>query len=511
MAAFAQSEDELPLNDSLYNSIEESNNLQIYGDSKGTPNKVLSLRNLCPPIKSDKSPNTGLSWAVAIAQTMSIQYKDLTNQQEFFSYQFIYDLLPKESPERCSLAKDWMVDTKKILETRGTLTIHQYPFTKIDCSRKPTTIQITQARKYCVRSFNRLFQVVASNESISIGGKIHNIKSSLNRKHPVVLCMIADNEFLSIKSEQWNPTFKSKAKLNTIVVIGYDENKQLFEVMGQSTNWGKNGFAYISFKDLVYAKYAFELVMNDVASPSLLIIADTKPRKIEKQQQIVIHNDKKEEKIERPSKPVFPDKKINLSGELIVNQVTNVGEYQKVILQRTESGYYKMPSIYSTDAQFQLISQKSQSGSYVYVFSVDPQGKAEIHFPYEHNPNTKNKVYGMTISPVIPNENTQVVIPSPRIEIDENGNSKRIERALTKTNEGTDWLVVLHSDRRLEGELDGLVAQLYQHNRDFMSQFASVFGDRLVDKNNVWFDGSSFKAALSEGYIVPMIIKIEAK
>lgn len=514
--AFAQIEDELPINDSLYNSIEESNML-LYGDSKeGSAGKTFhSLKRFCPPFNVANQNISGLSWTVAISQTMTMQFAEMngwsSNQisQEVFSYQFLYDLLPKTNPKSCKLGKDWIVETKNILEEIGTTTIKEYPFKTIDCNRRPTEQQIRKAHRYSVRSFNRIFEVSLSNEGISTGGKIFGIKRCLDRNHPVVLCIIADEQFRNLKSENWKPSYASKSSLQTIVIVGYDENRKAFEVMGQSANWGKQGFAYIHYQDLVMAKYGFEIIMNIKATPSPTIVKVKvqKPKPIPSQPTPIYNPETVKPSI------IIADEDVTLSGELVVNEVIDYDKYEAVNIQRNQNGYYEMPRIYPKYSQFQLISQKSQVGSYVYVFSIDPSGKAEIHYPFQCNPNKPNEVYGMSvvsISPVIPNENTQVVIPTPRSETDENGNTKRIERALSKELSGTDWLVVLHSDRRLEGEINELVAQLYQHNSDFMKRFKQVFGDRLIDKQHVNYTGASFKANTKKGYIVPMIIKLEA-
>lgn len=511
---FAQIEDELPINDSLYASIEESNML-VFGDTKDTSPKMAaySLKKFCPTFNVPNQRISGLNWTVAISQAMTMQYAEMNgltqNQinQEAFSYQFLYDLLPKSSSRSCQLSNNWMVETKELLEETGITTIKQYQFDKIDCTRKPTQEQIRQARRYCVRSFNRIFEVKLSDESISTGGKIFSIKRCLERNHPVVLCMIADEQFRNLKSENWKRTYASKSSLQTIVIVGYDESRKAFEVMGTSANWGKQGFAWVSYQDLEMAKYGFEIIMNIKATPSKTIVKV----KIQKPKP---NTPSRPIKVYQPVKPatVISEENVTLTGELVVNEVIDYDNYRKVSLRQSAAGYYELNTACQVGSQFQLLNQQAQKGSYLYVFSIDPTGKAEIHYPYEWKPN-QDEQYGLgvrTISPVVPEEKSQVVIPTPRVETDEKGNSKRIERALTKESKGTDWLVVLYSDRRLEGELNDLVAQLYMHNRDFMPRFYQTFGDRLISKKDVAFNDGRFKANTHKGYIVPMILKLEA-
>ncbi len=204
--AFAQNEGDLPFNDSLYNSLEETNNLDVFGgvnDEKGLKN-VKNLKRLCPPFNVSKTQNGNIGWTIAVAQTMSIQYKELNNQQQLFSYQFIYDALPKTGKNQCSLSENWIAETKTILENKGTLTVQQYTFTSNDCNRKPDSKLLQQAKKNSVRSFNRVFAVNSTNESISIGGKIERIQKCLDHNHPVVLCIVADEQFRNLTNETWS-------------------------------------------------------------------------------------------------------------------------------------------------------------------------------------------------------------------------------------------------------------------------------------------------------------------
>jgi hypothetical protein len=508
--AFTQTEGELPINDSLYNAIEESNNLDVFGGvngEKGIKN-IISLKRLCPPQNPSKTTNSDMGWTVAVAQTMSMQYKDLNSEQQLFSYQFIYDALPKVSNKQCSFSKNWMVETKTLLETKGMLTIQEYSFTASDCNRKPDSKLITKAKRNCVRSFNRVFDVKPTDGSISLGGKIESIQKCLDRNHPVILCIVADEQFRNLKSSTWNPTVQSTSSLQTVVVVGLDEKNKVIEVMGNYSSWGKSGFAYIRYQDIIYAKYAFEIVMTPQPTPQTELATNTptQSRINTTKPPIPQKTNQSDRKINKPE-PIVENNQITLSGELIVNKVIDMNKFQKVEINRKNVGFYEMTEDCKLKDQFQLISQKSQTGSFVYVFSVDPNGKAEVHYPI-----IKTDEYGMSvtkISPVVPSENSQVVIPEPRFETNTDGNRKRIEQALSKTVAGADWLVVLHSDRRID-EIDDLVAQLNHHNRDFMPTFKRTFGDRLIDKYYVSYNGSSFRANTNKGYIVPMIIKIEA-
>lgn len=517
LVGFAQSEveNDLPLNDSLYQALPESNML-LFGDSNygAAPQTAHSLRPYCPVPVAQKQAIGGLSWTVAITQTMTIQWAQTNGwnagqiQSQALSYSFLYDLLPKAAPNSCKLSRDWIQQTKHLLQDIGTVRIMDYNPKTIDCSSRPADQLLRQARQYSVRSFDRLFEVSSTDDGMSLGGKLFKIRRCLERNHPVVLCLQVDEAFQQLRKDTWIPSTDPKRYyLQTVVVIGYDENRKAFEIMNsQGTTWGNGGFAWIRYSDIVRAKYGFEIITKPpkpqattlARRPSSPSYSVTRPASVIK-----------------PAKPATEDNEgaSRLTGQLVLNEVVGYDQYKTVPLSYQSAGYYQPGKTYPVSSQFQLVSQQAQEGSYVYVFSVDPKGKAEVHYPYQWNAQDPSQ-YGMgivTLSPVVPEAKSQVVIPQPRITYDERGKMIRTERALSKEAAGADWLVVLYSDRRLDNELNDLVGQLNRHNRDFIPRFKDVFGNRLVAEKDIQYSPNGFSARTQKGYIIPQIIKLEAQ
>jgi hypothetical protein len=520
----AQIEDELSINDSLYNSIEESNMNIFGGKGSGLTLSVVSLRKYCTNTSVKPSSIKGYNWATAISQTMTIQYAQMNgfsmNQisEQALSPQFLYELLPKASSRSCKLSRNWILDTKRLLERIGTTTIQNYPLeNKIDCNRRINEEQAQQYKRFSVRSFNRIFGVGSSDNEITNSDKIFGIKSCLDRNHPIVLCLIADENFRNLRSDIWRPSNSSGGSIQTVVVVGYDERRRMIEVMGtQGSAWGNNGFTWIRYDDLVMAKYGFEIIMNSRATASQTVVKLKVKTKVK--QTTIERTETTSVVVTAPTSQNEPDnndddtEKVVLSGKLILNEVDGYENYKPTVLKKNQGGYYTTTKNYQVGSQFQLVAEQAQKGSYVYVFSVDPAGKAEIHFPYDWKPQQAED-FGLgnhPLSPAVPEEKSQVIIPLPRIEVNEDGNATQIPRALTKEVKGTDWLVVLFSDRRLENEINELVTQLSQHNNDFIPHFQGVFGNRLIKNQDLRFNNTFFEANAQKGYIVPMIIKLEA-
>ena len=465
----------------------------------------------------------GLSWTAAISRAMSLQigmqqqWSRGKIEKEIFSPYFLYDLLPKASSSSCRLRPDWMKQTQQLLVTTGNVKFSDYSFHTIDCNRRPSPQLINSVERCQVRSFTKLFFSDQSDKSASIGEKQFIMKRSLGRNHPVVVCMLVDQHFNQMKTDTWSPKFSSgKSRFQAVVVVGYDDNRQAFEVSNSAgKNWGKGGFAWIRYQDLIYAKYGFELIFGDQP----MIAKKNHVNKTIVNQPTIAH--KKSAKPGQPkSQPAKPApmtnevsegvaQMVSLHGSLLLNEVNSNGDFTEVRTTGNAKGFYELTKKYAVFSQFQMIGSSTKPGSYVYVLSVDPRGKAELHYPYRRS-------YGLgvsdVVSPVIPDEQSQIVIPEPSVRYDESGNQVRKDQVFTKEYAGTDWLITLYSDRRLDREITDLLSDLQGHNKDFPSRFQSVFGKFMIPDYQVRHERDLMKfetKLLSKAYVVPVILKIE--
>jgi hypothetical protein len=521
LIGFAQSvEEEFPFDDESYNQQEEILN---YGSPVGNnPSNVRSIKNFCPsPSNLPKSP-AGMSLSIAIAHAMTIQFgqknnwsKEVINKEHFSDY-FLWDMLNKtQTSEGCKLQKDYVGQVKRVLEKIGNLKARDYTEPK-PCGEKPDLSSLIPLKKYSVKECSKLIP----DRKASVGTKQYAIKRSLKeRQHPVILVMSFDESFRNLKgSTVWMPSSSATLFNHTVLVVGYDDNKQLLEIFNPAwgSQWGNGGFASIRYQDLTYANYAWELMIDTDEDEEIVVNSKTTKTKVTniEKEEITSVTIQKKKVSEQPQKPK-ESLKYNTVGEFKLKiPVFGVGDnytFQEVSVSKKGS-VFEPNQPWKVNKQFQLVSNGTE-GKYIYVFSIDPKGKAEIHFPQNialNNLGADSK----PVSPIIADKNTQVVIPQPSISYDENGTQKIIENALTQVHEGIDWVVVLYSDKRIDERLPNMVNTLANHQQDLVVKFKEVFGENLVEDSKIRFQGGSmkFEAKTDEKrFIIPIILKTVTK
>lgn len=506
----------LEMNDSLYNSLESGN--MLFGDThSGSISKSYSLRAYCPLLRMPVLG--GLGWTAAVSKAMGIQLgmmKQWTREKiekEIFSPYFLYDMLPKASAGSCKLRRDWPRETQQLLLTTGNVKNSEYPGGGPDCSRTPSSALIRAARQYQVRSFTKLFNIDQTDNNVGSGQKQFMIKRSLLRNHPVVVCIMADRGFLKLGQETWIPDFSgSESVFQAVVVVGYDDQKQAFEIAGSSgKEWGKDGFAWIRYSDLIFSKYGFEMMLMEPEMSS----DNTKPQKTgtpkPSDQRVAKVRQGKQSKPAAPRTPVhsYAENK-GLKGHLVVNTVNEQGDFVPVQVQRDNGGFYQALGDYQVSSQFQIIGTGARPGSYIYVLSIDPAGRSSLHYPYglEQTNGTSQRQ-----SPLVMDAESQFVIPQPVVRYDVSGNQLRKEQVFIKEYAGTDWLVTLFCDRRLDNEILTLVQRLSGHNKDFLEQFREVFSPYLLAADQVKIQPQKMKFETVPGAktgVAAVILRIDA-
>ncbi|MCF0051618.1 hypothetical protein LXM25_16235 [Dyadobacter sp. LJ53] len=481
----------LEVNDSVYNSIESANMLYGAALPEAAP-KNLSLRMYCP--LAPVTASGGLIWTAAISKAMSImlgygkQWSREQVENQAFSPYFLFDMLPKVSIESCGFHKEWIKQTQDLLVNIGNVKLTKYSQGAADCHNRPSEL-LNKVDRYLVRAMTRLFVNNPTDDLASIGQKQFVIKRCLGRKHPVVLCIMADEGFVNLKTDVWAPGSCMKS-LQTVVVTGYDDQRQAFEITHPiGKNWGKGGFAWIRYADLGHAKYAFEFTMEDRP-----VLARESEKNIARHQK-------------SNTGTHIPDRSV-LYGTLVLNSVNTEGNYIPVALTSHPAGYYEPDRRYDVLSQFQLLGTGAAK-SYVYVLGVDPDGKAQLHYPHQK----EYKEDSPRISSAMLSEaQSQVVIPEPILTYDVNGNQIRKEQVFIKERQGTDWLAAIFSNKRMDREITVLIRELDGHSTDFLSRFQQVFGKYLKPKSMVNFekDHMKFKSSpLPDASLVPVILKLE--
>ncbi len=101
--------------------------------------------------------------------------------------------------------------------------------------------------KYKIQNFLLIYR-----EEVRARQKIFETRKALMRGNPVMVEMKVPSNFQSLgKAKIWEDASKADKKETAhLIVVGYDENKEAFEVMSTyGNNWGRNGYLWIPFDD----------------------------------------------------------------------------------------------------------------------------------------------------------------------------------------------------------------------------------------------------------------------
>jgi hypothetical protein len=383
--------------------------------------------------------------------------------QRALSALFIYNQVKGSG---CGAGTTFKEAFDKVLKLQGDVRIQDFEGKQQDCNLKPNQQQVQKAAAHRILSYQRLFD---KDDRADV--KVFKVKKSLAAHKPVVIGMGVTNAFKDYDGK--TSFFKmpdAGGSGHAMVVIGYDDKEDCFEILNSwGENWGQKGFCKIKYAD--FAKHtanAYHLILPTQPSPT-------------------------------------PNQNVALTGHFdfrAYNPATN----QLTSTPVTFNGAY-----YETDRndwtvgqRFQLMVNEIKKDKYLYVFSVDPQGKAQIHFPKRA---TFGGIYvGKTEGALVPYDQAAIVIPQP-IDGQNNG--------LIKEAVGADWLCILYADQPVpDAELLQRVEQTSGTGNDFTQKLQKAFGNRLIPANQAGYESKQmrFKTnATHSNYIVPLVLKVEAR
>ena len=196
--------------------------------------------------------------------------------------------------------------------------------------------------------------------------------------------------------------------------------------------------------------------------------------------------------------------KIFLSGKFNFLRFTGqFNSYSEPVFEEAkvlgEKNIYTLSNrLWKVGDKFQLQVVPSFSNGYIYVLSVDPTNKKEVHWPKNEMFNAKFK--GEFQSGLSPFSEGVIKIPD--------ANS-----VLKLAHQGTDHLIILFSEKKInepfmEYLLDNLhldaVENLYQ-------SLTEILGEHQIPTSEVHFDKElmQFKAITrNSGAIIPLVLKI---
>lgn len=103
--------------------------------------------------------------------------------------------------------------------------------------------------KHRISNYIKLFQPTTRPQQ-----KLYDLRKAITRGNPVIVELQINNEFKNLRQARiWNPMEGDKTPAGThyVVVVGYDENKKMVEILNSwGREWGNNGYIWINYDDL---------------------------------------------------------------------------------------------------------------------------------------------------------------------------------------------------------------------------------------------------------------------
>lgn len=453
--------------------------------SKAELPAAVDLSPYCPEVRHQGYIFSCVGWAAGYG-ALSIQ-RAILNQctdkqvitRNAHSALFLYNQIKTEDCNKGSR----ITDALNFLSQNGDCLARQFDFDVNDCQSRPDSLVANTAKRYAIEDFLTLF---GSKEEAS--EKVIRVKKALAKNKPVVIGMLVLRNFYDLKNAQyWHPSIGNTAPAggHALVVVGYDDRKEAFRLMNSwGKNWGDGGYIWVKYKDFGdFCKYAYVLYL--VAPEKLHVPAETATSTI----------------TETPQ----PDEKhlLELAGNFEFRHLSGWMEQSgQPIFESAEAVsqghvYQLKKKDWAVGQLFQLLAETQRDDEYLYVFSVDAQQQVHFHWPRQAGLN--EKFDGKNESALMLTGG-QIAIPGAT-------------KALKIAAPGTDRLVMLFSKRKID-TVRKLAEAISRKPGNFSDNLLQMLGKYAVPQADITYASNhiGFSAATrSEGFIVPLVLEVEAR
>lgn len=218
---------------------------------------AVSLRQYAPTPLNQGEQGSCVGWASAYAARTILEAATLgvPPNNVAFSPSFLYNQIGIRG---CQGA--YTGEALEHMRTKGLIQFSKFPYNPNSCTKKPTASQLAEARQYRIRGYNRLTKT-GRNYDVDLEA----VKQNIAQGAPVIIAAKVPNSFMNmLGKKRWRPTTMEARNVNNLgghamCLIGYDDNRQEFEIQNSwGTQWGDNGFVFISYKDFkVFCREAY--------------------------------------------------------------------------------------------------------------------------------------------------------------------------------------------------------------------------------------------------------------
>jgi Papain family cysteine protease len=448
------------------------------------PIKV-SLRKYCPVAGNQYRIGACVGWAVGYNALTILRavHANVTDKalitQKANSAAFVYNQVRLESETDCNQGA-YIEDALQLLQNRGDCLESTFNYTGAsDCRSKPEALTFTEAVLYRIRDYAAVFPVQEVGKN-----KVSSVCKVLATKTPIVVGMGVTKSFLDVLPGQkrWDPTPEEAIdSYHAMVVVGYDNVEKHFELLNSfGSAWGKNGLIEVKYDDFErLCRYAYVMTLENSGEQAFSPVKTT------------------------VASPVPVDKDLLLSGEFVFRQPSGSAETadgQDIFLfEEVPTRWIEAEGLYTTGQPqfavgdvFQLLAREIPKGRYAYVFSQNPEGTVNLHFP-------KNNA----TADFFLDETAEIILPEE-------------DKVLQLSTPGDDYLCILYSYNKITDIESRLAALERQPAALFPEKIKRVFGDLLIAPDQLQYNpttmGFTAEARPDLGKVaVPMILRVRAQ
>lgn len=193
-----------------------------------------SIKPYMMPVRELGIRGTEMSYALAICLEYYINLE--SNYKANLSPDFIALSLKNAGK------KGTMADGLELLTTQGTVSAAILPY---DAGMLTNAVYATQ--KYKINNYLQMFRALTKPRQ-----KVFETRKALMRGNPVIVEVESGDKIKAFNNKRfWNNSADDgQSKLYPLVVVGYDEDQQAFEVMSTwGSAWGNDGYLWIRYDD----------------------------------------------------------------------------------------------------------------------------------------------------------------------------------------------------------------------------------------------------------------------
>jgi Papain family cysteine protease len=448
-----------------------------------------SLKKYCPVAGNQQQIGACVGWAVGynamtILRAINANVTDkVLITQKANSAAFVYNQLRPGEDADCNKGT-FIEDALVLLKEKGDCLENSFNYqSTANCQTKPDNKAFKEAVQYRIRDFASVFgvQEIGKNKTASIC-------KMLATNTPVVVGMGVTKTFLDILPGQkrWDPTPEEPVdSYHAMVVVGYDNVEKHFELLNSfGAAWGRNGYIEVKYDDFErLCRYAYVMTLEKNGEQAFV------PQPLDKQP-------------DATAEAVSAN--LELSGEFVFRQPTGSAEtpdgkdvflFEEVPTQRIDNEllYITKQAQFGVGDVFQLLARNIPKGRYAYIFSQNPEGTINLHFP--KNPMIAEFFIDQTAEIVLPAEDLVLQLSSP----------------------GNDHLCVLYSLTKIVDIKTRLAAlERLTLTAPFSQKINQIFGDVLIDSAMCHYHAENMRFTAEAQpqlgkTVVPLILRVKAQ